>query len=227
MFGCIMQVAAVPAKPCSANLTPESSSQAAAAAGAGPASTVVILTSPSRDARAGKCVSASRPTCRRGWGLCAAGRLGNMPASLEDKANLNTSLRQHLHQHVNAEQVDPAPDEIADARLRHAEQLRGCGLRQPPSLDQLAYVDHELRAQPQILGFLGVEPEVPEHVATRTLHLGRHSPSYRRCLRRCSKSPNHVRANSMSTCAVRITRLPADVEIVDYSRLTRSLRRWA
>jgi hypothetical protein len=57
-------------------------------------------------------------------------------------------VAEHFDQAVNAEPIDLAPLEIADARLGGMEQLRRGRLGQPTGLDELRQSDHEAdRAQ--------------------------------------------------------------------------------
>jgi hypothetical protein len=73
-------------------------------------------------------------------------------------------VSQHVHQPVDAEQLDAAADQIADSRLRHPEQLGSRGLRELAPFQNAPHLDHQLGSNPEILRLLRREPHVPEHV---------------------------------------------------------------
>jgi hypothetical protein len=50
---------------------------------------------------------------------------------------------EHVDQGVDTEEIDLAPDKVADARLCDAEQFGSIGLGQAAALDQLSDRDHE------------------------------------------------------------------------------------
>lgn len=70
---------------------------------------------------------------------------GDAPAGgLQDEPHVHTKARQHVDQTICAEQIDPSSQQIADARLRHAEDLTadngrmdGAELRLTPRRDAL------------------------------------------------------------------------------------------
>src|SRR5439155_25077360 len=78
--------------------------------------------------------------------------------------------RQHVDEGVDAEQLDLAAHEVANPRLRHAEQLCCRGLRELPSLDQPLDLDHQVRPDPEARTLLRPKAEVAEHVPGRPLH---------------------------------------------------------
>ena len=70
------------------------------------------------------------------------GSLGDFRSTTHDDLNSKTSVAQHGDQGIDAEPIDLAPNEIADPRLRDAEQARGLGLREPATLNHLAEPNH-------------------------------------------------------------------------------------
>src|SRR5882724_5775204 len=78
--------------------------------------------------------------------------------------------RQHVDEGVDAEQLDLAAHEVANPRLRHAEQLCCRGLRELPSLDQPLDLDHQVRPDLEARSLLRPKAEVAEHVPGRPLH---------------------------------------------------------
>lgn len=73
-------------------------------------------------------------------------------------------MREHIDQRVDAEQVDLAAYQIADARLRDAEQRGGRSLREPLRFEHFANLDHESGPKLQVLRLLPVKPEISEHI---------------------------------------------------------------
>jgi len=66
-----------------------------------------------------------------------------LPAArrLYDEADVDAEPGQHVDQTVSAEQIDPPSEEVADARLRDAQNLGGLGLRQSTRGDRLLKLD--------------------------------------------------------------------------------------
>ena len=62
--------------------------------------------------------------------------------------------RRDVHQCVQAELLDPAPQQRVEARLRHPEAGRRLGLRQSARRCELTDAAHQLRSQREIPGFL-------------------------------------------------------------------------
>ena len=79
--------------------------------------------------------------------------LGDFRSATDDDLNTNTGVAQHGDQGIDTESINLAPDQIADSRLRDAEQ--GCRLRlcEPPTLDQLAEPNHQLGSDLEVFGF--------------------------------------------------------------------------
>jgi hypothetical protein len=73
------------------------------------------------------------------------GLLGYPRPWLHDQSDTKTCAAQHGHERVDAEPVDPAAHEVADARLTDTEHGRCLGLRQPARRDHLAELDRRER----------------------------------------------------------------------------------
>lgn len=89
----------------------------------------------------------------------------------EDNIDVDSGTSQHADQGIDAEEIDSPADEVADPRLRDTEQLGRFRLGEAAILDELAYGDHESRTDPQVLGFILVEAQVPEYVSARWSNL--------------------------------------------------------
>jgi hypothetical protein len=74
-------------------------------------------------------------------------------------------VAEHLDQRIDAEAVDLAAGEVADPRLRYTEEIRGCGLGEPSLLQKSGQLNHEIGANPKILGLFALEAEVLKHVS--------------------------------------------------------------
>jgi len=59
--------------------------------------------------------------------------------------NRRTKPSQHVDERIGAEEINTPAEEIADARLGHAECLGGSLLLEAASHDELLYLDHEFR----------------------------------------------------------------------------------
>jgi len=57
-------------------------------------------------------------------------KLGDSRTTLRRDGDRDTEVREHLNQHIDAEQANAATHEIADAWLRHAQRLSGFLLRE-------------------------------------------------------------------------------------------------
>ena len=79
---------------------------------------------------------------------------------------MNPGAGKHTHQGIDAEEVDPSPNEIADPRLRDTEELSGLALGERAFLDELPHLDHERRAKPKVLSLVLFKAKVGEHITT-------------------------------------------------------------
>ena len=109
------------------------------------------------DAQCGE-VIVPRETAASGDFLPASGRL-------QDEADVDAEARQHVDEAVGAEQIDPPSEHVADAWLRDAQEFRGLGLRQSSRRDGLLQLDQQVGTNQQVLGFVGGEAEIAEHIA--------------------------------------------------------------
>jgi hypothetical protein len=85
--------------------------------------------------------------------------------SFYNKLYVHAGRSEHVHECVEAEQVDTSPYEVTNARLGHSEKLRSGSLCETTAFDELSDMDHEFRAEPEVLGLLIVEPEISKDVA--------------------------------------------------------------
>jgi hypothetical protein len=63
--------------------------------------------------------------------------------------------------------LDPSAEQIADARLRDAQNLRGLHLCESAGRDRLLQLDQQVRADEHMPGFFRGEPEIAKYVARR------------------------------------------------------------
>ena len=99
---------------------------------------------------------AMEPTARTCRWRAAAHRercLGNFRFATDDDLNWDTGMAQHGDQGIDTEAVDLASDKVADPWLSHFKQACGLSLREPPSLNQLADPNHQVRANLEVLRF--------------------------------------------------------------------------
>ena len=102
------------------------------------------------------------------WSETAASRdLLPAPRRLQDEPYMDAEAREHVNQSVGAEQVNPPAEHVADPRLRDAQQFGGLGLRQSSSCDDLLKLNQQVGANQEVLGLVGGEAEIAEHVAAR------------------------------------------------------------
>jgi hypothetical protein len=118
----------------------------------------------------------------------------------DSKLYAHSCSRQHVHQRVDAEEVDLATNEVADPRLRHAKEARRRTLSKFARLDEAPNFHHQLRAKPQALSFFRSEAKVSEHIPGRLLNLHRHVCFLSR--RRWNNSLNRDLANAKSYLAI-------------------------
>lgn len=70
----------------------------------------------------------------------------------------------HAYQGIDAKEINPSVNEIADPRLRDAKQLSGFRLGKLAFLDELADLDHERRTKPKVLSFILAKAEIGEYI---------------------------------------------------------------
>lgn len=95
-------------------------------------------------------------------------------SAVNGKAHLCPCPGQHVHQSVDAEEVDLSACQVTDPGLRDPE--KPCCPRLCPfsTCKDSAELDHQLRAKPQVLRFLTPKTKVAKHVVTRTSDLRAH-----------------------------------------------------
>ena len=84
---------------------------------------------------------------------------------------MQAETRQHINQAIRAEEIDPASQEVAHARLCNFQDRGGLRLRQCAHGDRLLKLDQQVSADQQVLGFVGGEPEIAEEIAGRRRNL--------------------------------------------------------
>ena len=124
----------------------------------------------------------------------------------EQDFNLDAGSGEHVNERIETEQFDSAAHEVADPRLRHAEEGCRLALGQSFGFDELLQPERQERAQLEGDGFLPGEPKVFEDVAGRWFdqRFRRRVPYSPR--RDRSTSRNRDRASWMSPCRVRCER---------------------
>src|SRR6516164_1833452 len=95
--------------------------------------------------------------------LSSTGRLDHEP-------HLHSEPAEHVDQRLDAEEMQPPPQEVADARLAHLQQLRELRLLQASRGHDLLNLDQEVRADDEVLGLLLGEAEIAKHVPARRRH---------------------------------------------------------
>jgi hypothetical protein len=65
-------------------------------------------------------------------------------------------------------------EEIADARLSHAQGLGGSPLLEAASRDELLYLNHEIRSDQQAFGLLTAKSHITGHIPGRPCDLRFH-----------------------------------------------------
>ena len=127
-------------------------------------------------------------------GLCAATTAG----SSNSKLDAHACSREHVDEHVDAEQIDLATNKIAYPWLGDSKEIRCRALRQFARLNKAPDFHHQLRAKPQALSLPRSKAQVSEHVPGRLLNF--HVSFLARRL--CSRSLNRDLASSKSYLAV-------------------------
>ncbi|HET9358352.1 MAG TPA: hypothetical protein VFO58_01295 [Vicinamibacterales bacterium] len=80
---------------------------------------------------------------------------GNFRRTTNDDLNPDAGVTEHGNQCVDAESIDLAPNEVADSRLRHAEDVRGLRLGQAAGFNHLAQANHQIGPDLEIRCLLG------------------------------------------------------------------------
>src|SRR5438270_7108067 len=75
------------------------------------------------------------------FNLAAKASSGSLAESGEDKIYVNSGAGKHVHQDINAEEVDPPANDVADSRLCDTEQLGRVYLGEVTVFDNLAHGD--------------------------------------------------------------------------------------
>jgi hypothetical protein len=96
--------------------------------------------------------------------LNAKSLCGSLVGCGEDNIDVDTGTGKHAHQGIDAEKINPSANEIADPRLRDAEQLGSLSLGELAFLDELTHLDHERRTKPKVLSFIVAEAEISEYI---------------------------------------------------------------
>ena len=112
-------------------------------------------------------------TCRktgrtkRDWKPRSSDPGGRRPARPQQDLNMKAGSGDHVHERIETEAFDPAAHEIADPRLRHAEEGCRLALGQFFGFHEFLQPKRQEGAQLERDGFLSGEPNVLEHVAAR------------------------------------------------------------
>jgi len=81
------------------------------------------------------------------------------------KSHTETGPGVQVNKHVDAEEIDLSPHQVADARLRNPQALGGLGLGESFTLDVVFEAHHEPGADLEVCGFFLVEAQIFEYVA--------------------------------------------------------------
>ena|SRR5947209_19936318 len=93
------------------------------------------------------------------------GRFGGPLGGLFDvHVDAETGGGEEVDETVDGEEGNLAADEVGDARLRDAEQLRGFRLRELASANETDEPAHHGGANAEVFGFGGREAEIGEYV---------------------------------------------------------------
>src|SRR5204863_6635616 len=87
------------------------------------------------------------------------------PQRLNHESHLHPEAAEHVDQRFDAEEMQATPQEIADARLAHLQQLRELRLLEASRRRDLLNLDQEVRSDDEVLGLLSGEAEIAKHVA--------------------------------------------------------------
>jgi hypothetical protein len=91
--------------------------------------------------------------------------LGNPSTSADDEGDLGSGMTEHFNQAVNTESVDLATNKIADPGLRDAHQLGRGSLSQASCFDKPSQLNHQVGANPKVLGLFSAESKILEDIA--------------------------------------------------------------
>ena|GEM_PF-6771400 len=90
---------------------------------------------------------------------------------------MDSSESKHVDQSINAKEIDPAANEIADPRLSHSKQFSRFRLSKTSILDELSHRDHQARADSKVLGFSLAKAQISKDVPARRSDLRVHGLS--------------------------------------------------
>lgn len=114
-------------------------------------------------------MSAEPGICTRtvGFAACAVKRIplcGSLVGCREDNLDMDPGTGKHAYQGIDAKEINPSANEIADPGLRDAKQLSGFSLGEFAFLDELTDLDHERRTKPKVLSFILTKAEIGEYI---------------------------------------------------------------
>lgn len=94
--------------------------------------------------------------------------------NLDGQTNRRTKAGEHIDERIGTEEVNTPAKEIADSGLSHAQSLGGSLLFEPASRDKLLHLDHEIRPDQKMLGFLATESHITEDISAGRCNLRFH-----------------------------------------------------
>jgi len=77
---------------------------------------------------------------------------------LDDEPHPAPEVSEHIDQHVGAEKINPATEQVAHTRLRDSENLGRFCLFQTTGADDVLDMNHEVGANLEVFGLLGEKP---------------------------------------------------------------------
>lgn len=93
---------------------------------------------------------------------------GALPSRGKDNIDVDSSESKHVDQDIDAKEIDPAANEIADPRLSHSKQFGRLSLGEASILDELSHRDHQDRADPKVFAFSLVKVQISKDVPARS-----------------------------------------------------------
>ena len=90
---------------------------------------------------------------------------------------MDAQAREHIDQRIGAKEIDPASEQVADARLGYAENFCQLSLRKATRRDHLLKPDHQVRPDNEVLGLRAGKAQIAEDIAGRRSYLNFHRQS--------------------------------------------------
>ena len=102
------------------------------------------------------------------------GDLQSPSRRFDDELHPAPEVSEHVDQHVGAEKINPATEQVAHTRLRDSENLGRFRLFQTTGADDVLDMNHQVGANLEVFGLLGGKTQVTEDVAAGSGYLDFH-----------------------------------------------------